>query len=921
MHDWSREIVKRLGGLNLPLAREAEIVEEVAQHLEDRYRDLVTGGATEEEARRVALEELSDEDLLAHGLRQVEPEAAQEPVAPAGRGGLSPPACGEERSNFLASIGQDLRYGLRMLQKNPGFTAVAVLTLALGIGANTAIFTVINTFVLNPLPLGDPQGLEGVYTEVGDSANRSNNLQPISYLNLKDLQERNQVFTGLTGYTFPTAVTMWNGLHGQRIFAELVTAGYFQTLGIHPFRGRLFLREEESVPSGHSVAVLAYKSWQGRFGGAPDIVGRTVRINRVMFTVIGVTPEGFDGVNAVFGPDVWLPAVMQKELFPTQPGWLSQRGMPVFRAAGRLKPGIASAKAEANLKTLASALAKEYPDTNQGQTITLRPIADAAFSGVERQGLLIGSALLMAIVGLVLLIACSNVANLLLARAAARRQEMAVRVALGAGRRRLVRQLLTESVLLGLASGLVGFVFGYIGCRLLWSFRPAEFAQNLAEPKLNTTVLIFTLAISLVTGVVFGLVPAIGSSRTSMTEALKEETRSAGRSRRRARLGNALLIGQVALSLVALVTAALFLRSLERESTIDPGFQTDKLALFLTYPGQAGYDKARTEQFYRQVRDRVSALPGVKSISWASNLPMWGRTTSGIVLEGKEQRRKSEAITTILNTIDFDYFSTMGIPILRGRDFTQDDREGTAPVAIINEAMARRYWPKDDPLGKSLELPGERVYREIVGIAKTVDYQTLGEQPQPCIYVPLRQNFTDATVLYVRTDRDPSNLLPTVQREVWEIDPQLPVEDVRTGRKVIEQVLWNAKIGVGLLSFFGFLALGLACVGLYGVMSYSVNQRWREIGLRMALGAAPRSVQRLVLRQGMALVGAGLVTGLAASFLLGHVLAKSLYGVGAADPISLTGASLALVSVAFVACYFPARRASRVDPMVALRYE
>jgi predicted permease len=482
----------------------------------------------------------------------------------------------------------------------------------------------------------------------------------------------------------------------------------------------------------------------------------------------------------------------------------------------------------------------------------------------------------------------------------------------------LVRQLLTESVLLGLFSGILGFFFGYGGCQLLWSFRPAEFAQNLVDPHLNANVFVFVLVVALFTGLIFGIAPALRSSRTPVVEALKEEARTAGRSVSRVSLANSLLVGQVAVSLVLLVTAALFLRSVQREHLITPGFETKNLTVFLLYPGQLGYDRTRTEQFYKDVRDRLATVPGVASVSWAANLPLFSRAQSGVVMEGQEQRKKSEEISSVINTIDLDYFSTMGIPFLSGREFTQNDREGAAPVAIINDTMAGRYWPNQDPLGKRLQLPGQKEFRQIVGIVKTTDYQTLGEAPQSCVYVPLRQNYSESMVLYVRTEHDPSQMIPSVQSEIRNIDPALPIDDIRTGTKVIEQALWGAKMGVGLLGVFGFLALGLASIGLYGIMAYAVNQRRRELGIRMALGAGQASVLRLILRQGMMLVICGVGIGLMLSILLGRALSKFLYGVGASDPASLTGASLVLLTVALLACYLPARRASQVDPLIAL---
>jgi len=909
MPEWKHEISKQLAALNIPPAREQEIIEELSDHLGNLYEEIVAEGATPEEAYRKVLSSLSYSDLVAE-LRATERTAPPDPI----------PQGVVNSGHLFADLGLDLRYAARMLRKAPGFTAVAALTLALGIGANTAVFTIINTFLLNPLPVERVSQLAAINTAQFTKTSVSADLRPISFLNLKDYREKNHSFAALAGYSSPMALTMSSGSESQRVFGEVVTSNYFDTLGIRPLMGRFFLPDEDATPGASPVVVIGYAAWQGRFAGASDILGRTIKLNNFAFTIIGVAPKGFKGINAIFGPDLWVPSMMAEQVLPAQQqNALSDRALLTFTGAGRLKSGISLSQAQADLKTIADALEKEYPDANQGQTVSLQPLTEAVIVTNQRQGLLFGSIFLMAIVGFVLLIACSNVANLLLARAAARRQEIAVRMALGAGRWRLVRQLLTESVLLGLLSGILGFFFGYEGCRLLWSFRPAEFAQNLVDPHLNANVFVFVLVVAILTGLIFGMAPALRSSRTPIVEALKEETRTAGRSVRHITLSNALLVGQVAVSLVLLVTAALFLRSIQREYLISPGFETKNLTIFLLYPGQSGYDRTRTEQFYKDLRDRLSTVSGVASLSWAANLPMWGRAQPGVVLEGQEQRKKSEAISSVVNTIDLDYFSTMGIPILKGRDFTQDDRDAAAPVAIINDTMAAQYWPGQDPLGKRLQLPGQKEFRQIVGIVKTTNYQTLGEPPQSCVYVPLRQNNSESMVLYVRTERDPSPMITAIQSEIRNIDPALPIDDVRTGTKVIDQALWGTKMGVGLLGVFGLLALGLASIGLYGIMAYAVNRRRREIGIRMALGAGQSSVLSLILRQGMTLVISGVGLGLILSVLLGRALSKFLYGVGPGDLPSLAGASLVLLFVAMIACYLPARRASHLDPLVALR--
>jgi predicted permease len=761
--------------------------------------------------------------------------------------------------------------------------------------------------------------LVSINTTPAKMSAQSGEFQLMSFPNIKDLRERTHSFTNLAAHSNPMAITMTDTAEPRRIFVEVVTANYFDTLGIHPFKGRFFLPSEDTAPGGAPVAVIGYTAWQGRFGGAPDILGRTIKLNSTPFTIVGIGPKGFKGLYAVFGPDVWVPSMMADQILPAQQrNALTDRAITLFTGIGRMRPSLTLAQARTEMSIVAASLEKEFPDANQGQTLALRPLTEAAY-GPERQPLLFGSTLLMAIVGLVLLIACSNVANLLLSRAAVRRQEIAVRIALGAGRIRLIRQLLTESVLLGLLGGVLGALFGYGGCQFLWSFRPAEFAQNLADLRINANIFGFAFVVSILTGLLFGIVPALRTSRTSVCEVLKEETRAAGRSRSRISLANTLLAGQVAVSLVLLVVAALVLRSIQREYTIDPGFETNHLALFMLYPGQAGYDQTRTEQFYKQARDRIRSVPGISSASWASNLPLWGRKETGVVIEGQEQRKKSDAISAVVNTVDLTYFSTLGIQFLEGRDFTQDDRDIAAPIAIINDTMAAKYWPNQDPLGKRLQLPRGKQFVQIVGVVKAANYQSLGEAPQSCIYIPLRQNYSDAMILYVHTERDPSATLTAVQSEIRNIDPGLAVEDIRTGTKVIDQALWGAKIGVGLLGVFGLLALGLASVGLYGIMAYSVNQRRREIGVRMALGASEGSVSLLILRQGMMVVLSGVALGVGLAVLLGRALSHFLYGVTGSDLLSLGAASLILLLVAFLACYLPARSASRVDPLVALR--
>jgi predicted permease len=912
MPDWKIIVCARLKPLRLSATAESDLAEELAQHLDDRYSELIGDGASEADAERQVISELDDMNPLRLELKRNQKMPRYDSVPP---GDIRP-------GNLMEDLWRDLRYTSRTMRKNKLFVLFVVLTLALGIGANTTVFTIINTLILNPLPVQDSSSLEAVTIAEAKTTSKSTVSLPVSRMDLEDYQARNEVFGSLAAYTGPRIVTLQINGGSQRMFSEFVTGNYFSTLGLNPSLGRFFLRDEDTTPGAHPLAVINYATWQARFGGTPNIIGRSLRLNNVVVTVIGVAPPHFIGVNAVFGPDLWIPAAMAELLLPNEmQGVLTDRGKGAFLGIGRLKPGISRSQAQANLATIASTLALEYPEADQGHTAVVRPVREVIFGSANGGSapILFGSAVLLIVVGIILLIACSNVANLLLARSAARQQEVAVRLAIGASRRRLVRQLLTESVFLGLISGVIGFLIGYAGLQFLWSFLPPEVSANLIKPKMDIIVFIFTTAISLLTGFVFGAVPALRASRTSMVEALKEEARTVGKSRRRMTLSNALLVAQVAFSFLSLITAALFLRSIERAYDLNPGFQTRNLAVFLTNPGQAGYGKPQAREFYKEVRNRVASMPGIESVSWASNLPLWGRTMPGLRVEGRAQRSKTDTITSFVNTVDLNYFETAGTPIDEGREFTRMDTESSTPVAIVNEKMVHDYWPNGNALGKRIQLPTEKFVRQIVGIARTANYSTLAEAPQPCVYVPLEQSYYDAMTLYVHSKGDPQQVLSPVQREIRTLGPQILVDDVRTGSRIMDAGLFQAKMGVGLLIVFGLLALGLASIGLYGIMAYSVNQRKREIGVRMALGAARESVLRLILKQGMSLVITGVIIGWAASLLVARLLAGMLYGIRASDPISIAGAAVVLLSVALIACYLPARWASRLDPLVALR--
>jgi predicted permease len=820
----------------------------------------------------------------------------------------------------MERLWKDVQFGVRTLLRAPTFTAAAVLSLGLGIGLNSTIFTLINTLFLNPLPVERPSELVAAYTvDAKNSSSPFTNLLQVSYPNYKDFRDTNGVFTELAAYSFPNAVSFASGGEPEPVFMELVTGNYFHTLGITPATGRFFGPAEDRAPGEANVLVISYNLWKRRFGGAPDVVNKQVRVNGVPFTIVGVAGPGFRGVNSFFGPDGWAPTMTYQSVLPLQfRDWLDERRALLFNLAGRLKPNVTIDQARSNLVTIAKTLERAYPQPNEGRSVSLRPLSEATIFPGVRDVLLMGGIVLMVIVGLVLLIACSNVANLLLARASSRRQEIALRLALGAGRARLVRQLMTESLMLSVLGGGLGLLLAVWGKDIIWSTRPPFLNLSLIDPAFDGRVFLFTFGISLVTGLIFGLVPALAGSRADVVTAIKDQSRAAGQRRRTFGLANLLIVGQVALSLVALVTAVLFLQSSRTAAQVDPGFDTTHTAIMLVNPGQAGYTGDRVLQFYRDASTRLASVGGIHSTSWASNLPLFGGISRSVFIEGRENDTRASGILTLFDIVDPGYFGTAGIAFVSGRDFTPADRAGSMPVAIINDTMARKYWPNEDAVGKRFRYYTEHDFRQVIGVVKTAKYTTLGEAPQTASYVPLAQAPNDTMVLNVRAEGRPEAVLGVVQREIRQMDPQIPIQNVSTVRDVIDQSLWPVTLGADLLGVFGLLALGLACVGLYGVMAYSVGQRTREIGLRMALGAPQGHVLGIVMGQGMSLVGVGVVLGMVGAFWISGYLSTLLFG-SAHDPVSFAVAAAALLFVAAIASFLPARRASRVDPLIALR--
>jgi predicted permease len=601
--------------------------------------------------------------------------------------------------------------------------------------------------------------------------------------------------------------------------------------------------------------------------------------------------------------------------------WFNSRRALLTNVVGRLKPGVSIEQAQASLKTIASGLEQAYPRDNDKRSVKLMPVTQSAINPALRSVFVQAGALMMTVVGLVLLIACANVANLLLARATGRRKEISIRLAIGAGRARIIRQLMTESVLLSVTGGAVGLLIAYWGRDLLWSFRPPFFEENALDLSLDARVLGFTLLLALLTGIVFGLVPALQTSRSDLVTELKDKSSQPTSAGRRLSLRNLLVVSQVALCLIALIGAGLFLRSLRNAQEINPGFETEKMLVMSMNVGAQGYNQARGIEYYRQVQERVQSLAGVQAASVSSNFPFGGGLQRSIFIEGQDPPAGGRGVLTITNSVTSKYFETLGIPLLQGRIFNDSDRENTTRVAIINQAMAERFWPGQDATGKRFKFFGDESFYEVVGIVGNINAIFLGEEPRPIIYQPMLQSYSGLVALYVRTTGDPANLLGTVRNEVQSLDRNLPITNVSTMSDVIGQGLWAPRMGAALLAVFGVLALLLAAIGIYGVLAYSVSQRTREIGLRMALGAQQGDVLALVMRQGVELIGGGIALGLVASFLLARFISSLLFGVSTADPLTFAGTALVLAVVALLASYIPARRAARVDPMIALRYE
>lgn len=812
----------------------------------------------------------------------------------------------------MARLLQDLRFAFRVLRKRWAFTTLALVSLALGIAANTMIFSLINEVFLEPLPIEEASQVVSI--ETVDARAGSGN--PLSHLNWVDVREQNESFSGVAGYDF-CGLSISTGSGDPTIHPGLMVSGnYFEMLGVRPGRGRFFSADEDEVPGRNPVVVLHHEFWVDEMGGKDDVLGTTIRINRQPFTVIGVAPAGFDGLNIGFEPVAWIPMAMNRTIRP-DPGlnWYEQRRGLFLFAFGRLASGTSVDQAAANLDVLAKRLEETYPDDNQGRGIGVRPILETTL--FNRDATTRSSALLMAAVAIVLLIACANVASLLLAQASERRKEIALRLALGVRRGRLIRQLLTESLLIAGTGGALGVALAAAARGpVSRGLGALPGGGNLAlDLRLDGTVLLFTLALSILTGVLFGLWPALQSSRPELVGALKDSVGDALAPGRKLTARRVLVVGQLALAVVSLVAAALFVRSLSAALELELGYATDELVALGFNVGLAGYSAEEGEQFFRRAEETVAALPGVSGVTLAQGAPLQGTFLRSVILEGENPKQRTYVQ---VNNVGPGYFETTGVRIEKGRGFSEQDRAGQVPVVVVNRAMADKYWPGADAVGKRFSFFGMDPV-EVIGIAAVAKYNNPGEDPQPYAYLPLPQQYVTGVNVLARTEGDPEVVLRSAERALRGLDPDLVI-NARTVSGAVSAALQGQQTTAVMLGGFGAVALVLAAIGIYGVMAFAVRRRRREIGIRIALGAEASSVVSLVLRDGVRLAVIGLAVGVLAALALTRLASQLLY-VSPSDPIAFVSTVSLLLSVAVVACLIPSWRASRVDPIQALRNE
>ncbi|MGA2593654.1 MAG: ABC transporter permease [Bryobacteraceae bacterium] len=896
MPEWRSEIEKRLAGLPLRPERESEIVDELAQHLADRYQELRAAGATEADAQRTALEEIGEDKRLAQQLREVEELRLREPVVLGTR----------ERRNMLADLLQDIRYSFRTPAQNPAFTAVAAIALALGIGANTAVFSVFNGVLLNPLPYPEPRAL--IWLWPADVRTGTPFRGAISPPDFVDYRKQTTVFEHLSAF-LQMNLTLTGSGEAERVPAAGVSAGFFETLGIQPALGRAILPEDEQV-GWPQIAILSDGLWRRRFGADPRVVGKTLNLDGKGVTIAGVMPPGFD-----FPKDaqIWQP-------IPFGYAELKVRRFHFLRVVGRLKPGVTIEQAEAQMKSVCAGLARTYPDSNAVYSSHLVRLLDEMV-GDLRPTLTV----LMAAVGFVLLIACANVAHLLLARGAARQKEIAIRSSLGASSGRVLRQFLTESLLLAVLGGALGALFAVWELKILVALHAVN-VPRLDEVHLNGRVLGFTAALSILSGVLFGLLPALRASRPDLSAILNEQGRGSSAGRAHHRFHNTLVIAEVAIAVVLLSGAVLMIRSFQRLAHVNPGFNPARLmSLQIELPMSPDFDPKRNVSlaFFRPLLERLKALPGVESAGLVSELPLSGQANdTNFTIEGRPPVAPSETPNADQRVVSPGYFQTMGIPLIKGRYFTESDNENSAKVVIVGRTLAEKFFPNQEPVGQHLNIDLGLPFRcEIVGVVGDVLHRSMSGSPYPVTYVPYAQDTQLRANIVIRTRTDALTTAEAIKRQVHALNADVPIFGLHAMDDLVSDSVGWPRFRTLLLGVFAGIALILAAAGIYGVMSYSVTLRTHELGIRVALGAGRKELMKLVVGRGMLLALAGVAVGLAAAAGMARLIANMLYEVPPTDPVSFLTVPLILAAVAFLANYLPARRAMKLDAMTALRHD
>ncbi|HXT70360.1 MAG TPA: ABC transporter permease [Vicinamibacterales bacterium] len=916
--DWKHLLAPRLnsGALRFSPAREAEIIEELSQHLDDRVEELVREGVSRADAERTAVTELTDEQLVPR-LNQLRQAHVAEPPVP-----------GRQKRRLLADLWQDIRYGWRALASQPAFTAAAVLTLTLGIGANTAVFSLVNALLLRPLPYSDPAGLAWI-------ANGQRGGAVFSYPEMADLRDHNDVFAGVAAWG-PITASVNADNNADQIPGFIVSGNYFDLLGVRAATGRLLAPSDDVTPGAHPVMVVSHRFWQERFAGNENVVGRDILLNGQRFTIVGVVERGFrtpDGSRR----DLFVPMMMQSVARPPRAGYAGEMNPDLLNvrtntwvfAIGRLKTGVPFDRAQTALSATMTSIDRARQATSQPHVITLFALTDGAPG--QRAQIVPVATLLFWTVAAVLLIASVNVANLLLSRAATRRREIALRLALGASRWRLVRQFLTESVLLATLSGIGGVALAWVIAAGFRAAPPPPGALPVGlEFEIDYRVLGFTLALSIVTGIAFGLVPALATSRPNLVPSLKDAEVQLSR-RHRFNLRQILVVTEVALSLILVVASGLFVRSLRETQAIEPGFDANRLVVAPLNINLLRYTTAQGKDFYQRVVERVESIAGVEAAAVARVQVFGPSRVASVRIEGQTgpadvfqssgtgiAPANRNAVNT--NVVGPGYFKVLGLRFVEGRDFSTSDAAGAPSVVIVNQAFAAGHLPGEAVLNRRISFRGDAgPWHTIVGVVSNSKYASLAEPFAPIAYVPLAQNHETGVTLHVRARVAPDAVIPAVRNEIRSIEPNLPVPDVRTMDDTIGASLYAARMGAWSIGVLGGLALLLAAIGVYGVLAFSVARRTRELGIRVALGADRGTLMRLVLREGLILAAIGITIGLAGAVYVVKPLARFLYGVQSHDVATFIAAPAVLLLIAAVACLLPARKAMRVQPTIALR--